>query len=765
MFRELEGRLDPATHGAKAVHLHALIEHGFAVPRGWAVSAEALAALSRGERLPTPDLDPDRSYAVRSSATVEDGDLRSFAGQFSTLLDIPGTPQAIADALRAVAASAGEEGVAAYARDAGLDPADIRMAAIVQDQVAAVASGIAFSRNPVTGFEEVVIEAVAGAGEALAGHGATPSRWIDRYGTLTLRPGDADDAMPAPIDDDLALAIGRDVRRIAALAGAPVDVEWAYDGERVWWLQYRPVTGLGDLPVYSNRISREVFPGMIRPFVWTLNTHFVNRAWHRLITRAIGRNAIDPDTLARPFGFRAYFDMSVFGEVFASFGMPRQSIEMLLGLPTGEDRPKMRPPMRALAKFPRLLALVGTFLRFPRTVPGALARLDRRIAAVADGDPADLDDAALVARLDAQSAVLEGYAWLNILGPFAQIGWTNALRRSLTRAGVDGALASTAGAEDPTRLAVDPTVALRGLAALVDDLGDGARGVARAHRPDAIDDPRWTAAWTGFLERFGHLSEKPNDCSTPSWREEPDIPVALLLGLAPEASTSAPAAAIPPKARRAWRRAARARVQRETIGFGYARAYARFRPVVLALGDRLVARGALATRDDVFFLEVEELRGVARGEPIDARTTAADRRAAFEGLRDVEMPETIVGDDFVPRRPDDAAEILRGVGTSPGRRVGSVRVVRTLREGSALQEGEVLVLPASDVTWTPLFSRALAVVTESGGMLAHASIVARELGIPCVASAPGATRLTDGTRVLVDGFAGEVVVDPASPAS
>ncbi|MFM7719397.1 MAG: PEP-utilizing enzyme, partial [Actinomycetota bacterium] len=100
----------------------------------------------------------------------------------------------------------------------------------------------------------------------------------------------------------------------------------------------------------------------------------------------------------------------------------------------------------------------------------------------------------------------------------------------------------------------------------------------------------------------------------------------------------------------------------------------------------------------------------------------------------------------------------------PPPRSGAVRVVRTLREGDALLPGEILVLPASDVTWTPLFSRAAAVVTESGGMLAHASVVARELGIPCVASATGATALRDGTGVLVDGYAGEVVVLGGTPA-
>ncbi len=71
----------------------------------------------------------------------------------------------------------------------------------------------------------------------------------------------------------------------------------------------------------------------------------------------------------------------------------------------------------------------------------------------------------------------------------------------------------------------------------------------------------------------------------------------------------------------------------------------------------------------------------------------------------------------------------------------------------------MLIIPFSDVGWTPLFAKAGAVVAESGGMLSHSSIVAREYGIPCVVSVPGAMRIEDGTMLTVDGYSGEVVPD------
>ena len=75
-----------------------------------------------------------------------------------------------------------------------------------------------------------------------------------------------------------------------------------------------------------------------------------------------------------------------------------------------------------------------------------------------------------------------------------------------------------------------------------------------------------------------------------------------------------------------------------------------------------------------------------------------------------------------------------------------------------MREGDVLVIPYSDAGWTLLFSKAGAVIAESGGILSHSSIVAREYNIPAVVSVSGACNLSDGCIVAVDGYSGEVVI-------
>jgi pyruvate,water dikinase len=105
---------------------------------------------------------------------------------------------------------------------------------------------------------------------------------------------------------------------------------------------------------------------------------------------------------------------------------------------------------------------------------------------------------------------------------------------------------------------------------------------------------------------------------------------------------------------------------------------------------------------------------------------------------------------------DVGPNTLVGTGVSGGVVEGRARVVRELT-GVSLDAGDVLVCASSDPAWTPLFATASALVTEVGGRLTHGALVAREYGLPAVASVPGATtKITDGQRIRVDGDTGTV---------
>jgi pyruvate,water dikinase len=101
---------------------------------------------------------------------------------------------------------------------------------------------------------------------------------------------------------------------------------------------------------------------------------------------------------------------------------------------------------------------------------------------------------------------------------------------------------------------------------------------------------------------------------------------------------------------------------------------------------------------------------------------------------------------------------MHGTPTSPGYYTGPACLVRGIEDFEKVKPGDVLVIPFSDVGWTPLFARAGAVIAESGGILSHSSIIAREYGIPAVVSVPDAMKLRDNQTITVDGYKGEIIL-------
>lgn len=147
---------------------------------------------------------------------------------------------------------------------------------------------------------------------------------------------------------------------------------------------------------------------------------------------------------------------------------------------------------------------------------------------------------------------------------------------------------------------------------------------------------------------------------------------------------------------------------------------------------------------------------VALGVPLDIEwAIAGDALWLLQARSITTTPGNRPGFDF-----QDAADqtvLVSGVGASPGQVRGTVRVVHDLDGFGSVQPGDVLVCRTTDPAWTPLFGIVAAVVTETGGVLSHAAIVARELGVPAVVGAVDAMAcLPDADRVAVDGARGIV---------
>jgi pyruvate,water dikinase len=284
-----------------------------------------------------------------------------------------------------------------------------------------------------------------------------------------------------------------------------------------------------------------------------------------------------------------------------------------------------------------------------------------------------------------------------------------------------------------------------------------------------------------FLERYGHRAIAEIDIGLPRWSEDPSHLLGAIANyhrldtaaLAPDAQfargareADATIATLLSRVRGPRRLLARAFLRRlralaglrEQPKFQVVRVFARGRSILGPVGVALAESGGVAASDDIWFLTLPEARRAVAGQ--DLRSVVAERRAEYHREeRRRHIPRVLLSDgtDADAAYPAPATDgAIRGTPASPGIARGVAHVLLT-PSGARLEPGEVLVAPATDPGWTPLFLTASALVMEMGGMMSHGAVVAREYGIPAVVGVPDATtRIATGERVIVDGSAGTV---------
>ena len=257
---------DALEYGGKAAQLGAALRAGLCVPQGFALDHGFVAAVAADDAASGAALDAARAtvpgaVAVRSSAIGEDGAAASFAGQHATLLNVVNVRAAVA----AVWKSGWADSAQAYRQRVGAE-GPMRMGVVVQRLVNADTAGVMFTRNPVTRAAELVIEAGWGLGEIIVQGMIIPDSFrLLPDGTVLERragvkniairrkpDGDTQEvAVEAQLIEALCLGDGQlsalaDLARAcdAAFGAVPHDIEWAFEGDTLYLLQRRPVTGM-----------------------------------------------------------------------------------------------------------------------------------------------------------------------------------------------------------------------------------------------------------------------------------------------------------------------------------------------------------------------------------------------------------------------------------------------------------------------------------------------------------------------------------------
>jgi pyruvate,water dikinase len=720
--------------GSKAANLARLLAAGFPVPAGLAIPADAFTHWQELQAaLPAAaDALSGERLAVRSSATAEDLAGASYAGLYESFLDVERNQ--LADAVRRCWQSASSQRVAAYKADhqqhqqpagQGLPPGPEGMAVLVQRMVHPHAAGVAFTANPVSGArDEVVITAVRGLGERLVAGQARGDQWVvaGEQATCTRTVEQA-------IDAEQARAVATLARRVEAYFAAPQDIEWAIADGTLWLLQARPMTALPDpvtwappAPGYWMRNFRlgEWLPEPMTPLFadWLLER--IEHGYLKATRHHVGASLVFPHTAINGWYYNAIPRVSP-GTILAALltGRGRLVRFVRYGL--------LGPGRDPVAADRRLLGSLAEEWR-QHLLPRYQETVHAAEQHVQTASPAQLKSI-----VDQVGALAGEYLWL--LAVVGGSAWK-----------MEGALASFCRQHLAAMVEVSVQQLLAGLPGAEPELP-----------PYAVQSLDWAHPTAGEL---GWQPAPPSERHHELARQRETLTSRCTRALADRSQLQARFAALLETAQR-YATVREQQARHLTLGWPLLRRCA------LRLGDALHANGVIDQAADVFFL----LRAELDHPPASLREAVAERRATWQRQRRLLAPLAIgspprlftnqlVATVNAVRGTSPVPEgAIVGEPASPGRATGLVRIVHGSQDFDRFQPGEVLVARATAPAWTPLFARAAAVVTDAGTLAAHASLVAREYGIPAVVgTADATTRLTDGQQVTVDGSAG--TVDP-----
>jgi pyruvate,water dikinase len=431
----------------------------------------------------------------------------------------------------------------------------------------------------------------------------------------------------------------------------------------------------------------------------------------------------------------------------------------------------MKPTLKTFTRLPQMMKFFFEKWQFSKQMWKALPQIEESFLDFNFKNAQNLSETDLLREIDRLYDAVQGAAYYNIVGPLLMAMYNQALKGLLTKQGVEFSQFDLTA--DITELEqYDPTVHLHHLyeqfLQLDPLIQESIRGCSYVDFMGMQGIQHFQEQVSAFIKKFGYLSDNGNDFSVIPWRETPDVVLDLIVNFTPISEASSEKIRFQDldlKGLARWRfklfyqRAREFHLFRERISAAYTFGYGLFRYYFQALGMHFASQELIDDPADIYYLRDAEIRQLAKsGElALDARGVIAKHKEDIERFCDISLPTVIYGDQPPPIE-DQSLEKLVGVPTSIGHYTGKVSVVRGIRDFEKVQEGDVLVIPFSDVGWTPLFARARAVVAESGGMLSHSSIIAREYNIPAVVSVAGATRLPDDTIVTVNGHAGEVII-------
>ncbi|MBC2002446.1 phosphoenolpyruvate synthase [Listeria booriae] len=753
----------------------------------------------------------EQAYAIRSSATAEDLPTASFAGQHDTYLNIIGKTE-ILKHIKKCWASLFTDRAIIYRIQNNFEHTDVQLSVVIQQMVFPSASGILFTADPITGNRKTLsIDASFGLGEALVSGLVSADVYKVQENTIiekniatkklaiySIKTGGtetkslpADQQTNQTITDHQILQLEQLGRSIEAYFGKPQDIEWCLADDQFYIVQSRPITTLFPVPKEADK-ENHVYLSVGHQQMMTDPIKPLGLAFYLLITPAPmriagGRLFVDiTPNLAAP----ASRDMLING-IGQSDPLMKDAIETIVAREgfietntTEEARPIPTPSAdKPIENIPEIAtSLIANN-------EASLAKLKQTIqtksgSAVFDLILEDIPEFKRVLfnadNLRVLLSAMNAATWLNEKMQ-EWLGETN-IADTLSQS-VDNNITAEMGLE-----LLDVADAIRPYPEVItflqntkdpnflEKLGDLQGGeVAR----DAI---------TTYLDKYGMRCAGEIDISRTRWSEDPTILIPMILSninnfqpnashqkfeqarkeaLQKEQDLLARLKNLPEGEQKAAKTKEVITVLRNLTGYreypkyGMINRYFVYKQALLKEAAQLVQAGIIKEPEDIFYLDFEELHEVVRTKQLDY-TIITTRKADYNQFDKLTPPRVLTSDGEIItgkyKRENLPADAIIGLPVSSGTIEGRARVILNMADAN-LEEGDILITPFTDPSWTPLFVSIKGLVTEVGGLMTHGAVIAREYGLPAVIGVENATtRIQDGDQIRVNGTEGYIEI-------
>ncbi len=750
---------------------------------------DALAA--EIDRLFDPAVD---GFAVRSSAIDEDQRDHTFAGIHLTELGVPRA--ALPIAISRCWASALSGPAIEYRQVHGMSIQGIQVAVFIQPMLAPQYAGVGFTVNPLTGGrDEMVIEATWGLGDPLVSGEIQPhfyrfSNQPPEFPLLEERRGNTNQSDErGPLSTGTRLQLAGELNQIEALMGEPQDVEWARHNNKFYYLQTRPVTAVSEpLQTSPDQLwTRGTYPESLPEIPSPLYGSLLERAQPQVMDFFLNLG-FDPNGVTlyqRVILGRPYINLSLLKRLAAQIGLNLDGLLQSIGYlrmttSAGPLAVDWRTAWQTRAVYRKVIARIRAARRDFEQTHARIEELAKALSPFNPTAPADV----LLHQLRQQDEI-----YLTLFQMSLQLEISLAITAGAgshlmpTPAGTPFAAMTAMVMQQQAETERDEMIqAMVALSQLAED--DPELQAYLLHAPRGFSDfaenpavsPEFRQGFAGVIAQFGERSTFDGDPGWPRYREEP----AILLRIAqqfvkqPPPVTSASAVFEKPPWY-IWRRWAIGPLSgklrqllsiRNQLNITRAKGMAATRAWNLALGVQWVEQGWLEEAQDIFWLTLDEIERtlmIGKNASVTLSSTVRARKETAESNLETVVPFNLQQSQLLAiqlgGKTSDAAlsDVTVGLPVSPGQARGSVVVVHQPDEVSDLGDDTILVMPSTGSDWLPLLHLARGLIVETGGLLSHGSVIAREYGLPAVANIPQATRrFQTGDKVLLDGSTGVI---------